>query len=246
MNLPDGVDPSRTAFFLDFDGTLCEIVERPDAVEVTARTRQAVHRLVDLAGGAVALISGRRLDDLDRHLGLDLAAAGSHGAELRRKPGGSVERSDEAVLLDGPAERIGAFAEEHGLAFEKKVGALTLHYRSDPDRADQSRALIDDEAAAEHRLRAIHGNMVAELAVGGIDKGTALDRFMDHPPFAGRTPFFAGDDTTDEDAVRAAQARGGLAIRVGPGETEARYRARDTAEFTEWLARLTEQKVQST
>lgn len=236
-SLPEALDPSRTAFFLDFDGTLCEIVERPDMVEVLPRTRDALARLARLTDGAVAIISGRGLDDLDRLLApLELPAAGSHGAEFRLAPGGAVEETETVHLLDDAADALGPFASEHGLLLERKKGALSLHYRNRPEMADAARRRVAQIADGSDDLRLIDGNMVAELALAATDKGVAVERFLRAPAFAGRVPLMAGDDTTDEDAFAAVLRLGGVALKIGEGPTAAGHRAADTAAFLDWLA----------
>ena len=117
---------------------------------------------------------------------------------------------------------------------------MTVHYRNHPEAGDASRALVDEIVRGAEGLRAIHGNMVSEVAVAGADKGSALDAFMAEPPFAGRTPFVAGDDTTDEDAFRAARRRGGLALKIGAGPSAAGLRAGRIEEFLDWLHRAAE------
>lgn len=236
LGLPEGLVPERTAFFLDFDGTLVEIAARPEDVVVAPRTRAVLARLSAATNGALAIISGRELADIDRFLApLRLAAAGSHGAELRAAPGAAAEEAEGHAVLHRAAEDLAAFAGRHGLLLEHKRGALSLHYRSHPEHGDAARALVARIAAGTPELRTIDGNMVAELALAGFDKGRAVERLLETPRFAGRMPVVAGDDTTDEDAFVAALRRGGVAIKVGAGRTAAGHRARDTAAFLDWL-----------
>lgn len=239
--LPDLPRPDwdRHALFLDFDGTLAPIVPRPEDAAASPETRCAVERIVRRTGGAVAMLSGRDLTDLDARMApLKLPAAGSHGV-VRRDAQGRLHR-DEATgeELAHATERVEAFARRHGLLVERKAGAVTVHYRAQPHAAEDSRALADEIVAATQGLRAIHGNMVSEIAVLAANKGHALDAFMDEPPFAGRVPIMAGDDTTDEDAFEAAQRRGGIGLKIGTGETLARARVPRIEDFLAWLARV--------
>ena len=239
MTPPATLDPRTTAFFLDFDGTLVEIVARPQDVVLAERTRATLTGLLELTGGAVALISGRELADLDALVApLQLPAAGSHGSELRLVPGGPVDEAEGHAGLHRAEPELAAFAETHGLLLERKRGALSLHYRSHPELEDEARALTARLAEGTQELRTIDGNMITELALAGFDKGKAVARMLAAPPFAGRRPVVAGDDTTDEDAFAEALRRGGIAIKVGGGETCADCRVPNTGAFLDWLAAI--------
>ncbi len=224
------------AVFLDVDGTLAPIVPRPDEAAISAETRDAVARLTEATGGALAVLSGRDLADLDRMLApLRLPAGASHGV-VRRDGRGGIRRDETAAArLAEAAGRMEEFARPRDLLIERKAGAVTVHYRNKPEAGDAARALVDEIVAGSQGLRAIHGNMVSEVAVAEANKGRALDAFMAEPPFAGRTPFMAGDDTTDEDAFEAAQARGGLALKIGTGPSAARLRVPEIGVFLDWL-----------
>ncbi len=230
------LDWQQHAIFLDFDGTLAPIVPRPEQAAMGERTREAVTLMLEKTGGALAILSGRDLDDLDARLApLRLPAAASHG--VVRRDGAGIVRRDESAAEDlaAAAGRMEEFASPRDLLIERKAGAVTVHYRNHPEAADDSRAVVDEIVAGSQGLRAIHGNMVSEVAIAGVDKGHALDAFMAEQPFAGRTPFFAGDDTTDEDAFEAAQRRGGLALKIGAGPSAARLRAARIEDFLDWL-----------
>ena len=229
------LDVDRTAFFLDFDGTLAPIVERPDAARLAPPTRAALSRLAARAKGALAVISGRGLDDLDALLApLRLPASGSHGAERRDAAGRLHRRPGAAAALSDIRPRFTAFAARYDLLLEDKPAGLALHFRARPELEHEARTLADalaDEAA----LRVVHGHMVAELVPRGTDKGAALRAFMAEPPFAGRLPLAVGDDVTDEDAIVAAQAMGGFGARIGTSETAAQHRFETIDHFLDWL-----------
>lgn len=228
-------DPARSAFFLDFDGTLAPIVARPELAGMADGTRAAVAALSARADGALAIVSGRALADLDRMLSVaDMPAAGSHGLEFRLA-NGAVERPDIGPEAGAAIDRFVAFAERHGLLAERKPAGATVHFRAAPEMAEACLAALEAEAASAPELRAVRGHMVAELAVARVDKGSALRRFMEAPPFAGRVPVAAGDDATDEDAFAAAIALGGMAIKIGAGATVATHRAEDIDAFLAWL-----------
>jgi trehalose 6-phosphate phosphatase len=227
------------AFFFDFDGTLAEIAAHPEAVEVVHSVPAALQALRVRASGAVAVISGRPVAEIDQHLRpLELPAAGVHGAERRRADG-----SWERVALPDTAAALAwlepAVAPHPALRLERKPGALALHYRG----ADALEA--DCLAMMEHARRLVpdtvlmHGKKVIELKPAGADKGRAVDAFMAEPPFAGRRPWFFGDDVTDEAAFAAVQARGGVTVKIGEGETTAAWRLPDPAALRAWLVSVT-------
>ena len=231
LSLIDGA-----ALFLDFDGTLVELAESPDAIRVPAELRPLLERLMDRLGGKLAIISGRAMDDLDRHLDTSgLALSGSHGLELRlaRGPGAPVD--SPAALADARIEVL-RFAAAHGLLAEEKPASIALHFRQAPER--QAEALHFMSALAERSGLALQlGKMVVELRPPGRDKGDALRALMAEPPFAGARPLFMGDDLTDEDAFAAAAAMGGAGVLVGPARTTAaEWRLDDVAAVARWLA----------
>lgn len=236
-DLPPIPDWSRHALFLDFDGTLAPLVDRPEDVvmgDLAADILRAAMRATD---GAVAVISGRKLDDLAAMLGgVRLPLSGSHGVEVRLPQGaaGSSALPDGAAL-DAVHDRLSPLARSEGLLLERKPGAVALHYRNRPELGEDARQAVA-EAAMAAGLRVLHGNMVSEAAFDGIDKGTALAGFLDHPPFSGRLPVMIGDDTTDEDGFAAAQRAGGFGLRIGGTSTCARYRVGTMDEALAWLA----------
>lgn len=230
------LDPKETALFIDFDGTLTPIVARPELARPAPETLRLLSRLAERHDGAVAVLSGRRLADLDELLApLRLPAAGSHGVE-RRDAGGRahLEAPDEAAFRP-LYETLAAFARRERLLLEPKPGGAALHFRSRPELETECRALADRLVDGRDDLRVIHGSMVAEIAPARGDKGTALSAFMTEPPFLGRTPVAVGDDTTDEDAFAAAQELGGVGIRIGFGPSGARCRLPDIDAFLAWL-----------
>ena len=227
------------ALFLDVDGTLLEHAARPDAVRVAA----AVHRLLEAlrlaTRGALALISGRAIDDIDVLFApLRLPVAGQHGAE-RRDAAGRLHRHQGATeAVRRAAARLGAFAARHaGLVFEDKGHNLALHYRQAPAAAQAAQAALRAaalELGGDYEV--LEGKMVVEIKPAGRDKGRAIDEFMAEPPFAGRTPVFIGDDVTDEFGFGVVNRLGGHSVKVGPGASAARHRLADAAAVREQLA----------
>lgn len=216
---PKPIDPDRMALFLDMDGTLVDFAATPDAVAAPAGAGERLNKLAARLGGALAVVSGRRLLELDRVLAPGrFAAAGLHGLEHRGGPDGAV---------DGPAPAAGdvarwrdllapLMADHPALLLEEKIAGVAVHYRSEPGLgATVAAAAAAALASGPDGYHLLHGNKVVEIKPAGRGKGDAVTRFLEAPPFAGRRPVFIGDDVTDEDGFRAAQAAGGLGILVG-------------------------------
>lgn len=237
MPLPILRAPDHIAFFLDFDGTLVELADRPDAVRLTEKTRDALSRLADATGGAVAVVTGREISDLDEMLApLRLPAAGVHGLTRRTLAGQShAAPIDEDFLRHAELLLAPFVLSEPGLLLERKSNAVALHYRQRPDLEVACGKLMDELAAISKGVQIKRGKMVFEAKPALADKGTAILDFLKEAPFAGRRPFFAGDDATDEDAFGAVNKLDGITVKIGPGATIANYRADGTAIFLEWL-----------
>lgn len=228
---PDGSAP-LLAIFTDFDGTLVEIAETPDAVEVSPQLADQLTQAMQDLDNAFAVITGREIADIDRFLSpLHLPVAGAHGAQ-RRSADGTVLELDASIsaAADAIADAVAPLlAANPALIIEPKDGAVALHYRQAPE-LEEACLLAMQEAVADHpEFTLVPGKMVIEARPSGFDKGSALRAFMQEEPFIGRTPIFIGDDTTDEDAFRVAQELGGIGIKLGPGDTIARMRIADVA-----------------
>lgn len=233
---PPPLEPDGAALFLDFDGTLVELAETPDAVAVSPGLAPLLARLQRRLGGRLAIVSGRALADLERHLPeAGLAFSGSHGLELRLAGGAAVPLS-APLGLDALRERVDAFAAPvPGLIVEDKPAGIALHYRLAPEQAGRADAFMT-ALAKERGLAVQRGAMVVELRPGGATKGDALKAFMSEPDYVGALPWFVGDDLTDEHGFAAARALGGAGILVGPErETAARYRLDSVGAVVDWL-----------
>jgi trehalose 6-phosphate phosphatase len=229
-------------FFLDVDGTLIDIAARPDAVCIEPHLLDLLADLNLAAGGALALISGRTLADLDRLFApLAIACAGQHGAERRDAAGDLHLHPCRGELLRGAATGLAGFASTRpGLLFEDKGCNLALHFRAAPERqAEVLQAMLAALQALGSAYTLMEGKMVYEIKATGYDKGTVIDEFMQEPPFAGRVPVFIGDDTTDEYGFSVVNALGGHSLKVGPGKTLARWTLKDAATVRTWLAAWT-------
>jgi trehalose 6-phosphate phosphatase len=237
---PPALDPHRHALYLDFDGTLVDFAPEPDAIALRPGTRALLRRLNDKLGGALAIVSGRRLADIDRFLApLVLAASGVHGQEFRPRAGGERSAVAPPPDLDMARRRLeAALRADAKLTLEDKGGSLVVHFRKHPQERARAEALARDAAAGLDALHVVPGHGIFEVIRRDVTKARALTLFSAHPPFAGRLPVYVGDDTTDEDAIRAAEAAGGFGVKVGPGETAARYRLADIDAVHAWLAAL--------
>ncbi len=223
MTLPDLLSPS-CALFLDFDGTLVELAPQPGAIDVPSGLVPTLAALHDWLGGAVAVVSGRTIADIDRWLApLQLATAGVHGAERRTA---IRERIDvPAPDLSAVEAAANALAARHpGLLVEHKDRSLALHYRLAPQLEAACVDALASAVAATPGLVLLRGKMVVEAKPAAASKGAAIGDFLAEPPFAGRRPVFIGDDVTDEAGFEAVQAAGGVGVKVGPGPSAAQHR----------------------
>ena len=207
----------RAALLLDMDGTLLDIAPTPDTVQVPPGLLAALRGLRTALGGAVAIVTGRPIDQVDALLpGAVQAVAGEHGGAIRFVPGGPVVRP---ALPEPPVEWTVAAArivERHpGAMLEQKQRGFVFHYRAVPEAGpalhEAARALV---APLADRFQVMSALMAWEVRPRGADKGSAVAALMAEAPFAGRLPIFIGDDVTDEDGMAAARALGGAGLRV--------------------------------
>lgn len=228
---------SGTSLFLDLDGTLLELIDRPDQVVADENLRGTLGRLHERLEGRVAIVSGRSLAQLDSILGPVarlLALSGSHGGECRVH--GTAVSRPRPPQLDRAAEDLRAFARHHeGMLLEEKTLGVALHYRLAPQLAQEARRRA---LALAERLELFlqEGSMMVELRPRGHDKGTAISHMMEIAPLVQAIPVFAGDDLTDEAGFAAARDHGGYGILIGKERpSAARYRLRDPAAVRAWL-----------
>lgn len=227
------------ALFLDFDGTLVDIVERPDAVVVDPALPDVLMRLQERLGGALAIISGRPIAFLDQRLGSDrFDIAGLHGLEHRIGGRLYLCDPDDHPQLRRMVERLGEIvALKPGVLVEDKGCSVAIHWRLAPQ--EKEFALASAHAAVEalgSDYRVQHGKAVAEILPAAAGKGKVIERFLQQAPYKGRHPIFVGDDLTDENGFRTVNARGGLSIRIGAGETVARVRLGTPADLRHSLS----------
>lgn len=239
LEAPPPVDPGGASLFLDFDGTLVDLAERPEAVTVSRELSVLLGRLEHRFGGRVAVVSGRSVAQLDHFLhpwSGDVAVIGSHGAELRTPQAGLVAPQAPDALAQARREFAGAFSGNAGVVIEGKTHGVAIHYRLDPS-AEQAAIRLASDFAAEHGLKLQHGKMMVEVRTAGHDKGSGIAALMALAPFAGSVPLFLGDDVTDEPGFERCAELGGAGVLVGdPRPTAARFRLPDVAAVHAWLA----------
>lgn len=213
----------RHALFLDIDGTLLEFQARPDAVRSPPELRALLSSLFERMKGALALVSGRPITDIDRVFHPEAyPAAGGHGVELRFEGGADIQ-SETLEFPKQLVESMQGFVSEHeGLLLEVKPAGIALHYRQRPELQTEIQVMLEELSThLDDRFTMLAGKMVVEFLPRGYDKGTAVETFLKHSPFAGRCPVFIGDDVTDEKAFAIVNHRGGHSIRVGGIESSA-------------------------
>jgi trehalose 6-phosphate phosphatase len=231
--------PSRGfAYFLDIDGTLVEFVSDPARIKLSSAVPRLLETLARTSGHAVALITGRSLADVDRLFpGQHLAAAGHHGLERRSADGHIDRHAAHPHSLDVARRNLASVVRAHPrLLLEDKGISLALHYRRAPRLGPFAyRVMRDLQFTLGDRFCIQRGKRVVELAPAGRDKGAAIAAFMREAPFHGRTPFFIGDDVTDEYGFAVVNRMGGYAVKVGRGPSAANWRFRNVRSVLAWL-----------
>lgn len=233
-------DPTSWAFFFDLDGTLAPLAERPDLARVPESTIRQLTDLQRAAAGALAVISGRPLDTLDTLLHpLVLPVGAEHGAVVRHVGGRIDPASNVAPLVQALAAHVAqGLQDEPGVLLESKDFGLAVHYRLAPAAEGAVKRLMESAVSLFPQFELLPGKMVVEAKLPGVNKGHALWRLMQEPPFSGRRPLMVGDDTTDEAAFLQANALGGSSIKIGSGDTSAALRLGEQALLSGWLCAL--------
>ena len=226
------------AYFFDVDGTLVDIADAPGGAGADGDVQRLIVELYRATGGAVALISGRSLADIDRLVpDLRLPAAGQHGIERRDAAGRVSHDALPSPELDAVRRGLAAAVARHpGLLLEDKGLSLALHYRRAPRLAGYAHRLVRSLLVGSDGTYGVQaGKRVVEIKPAGKDKGIAVLEFLQEEPFRGRTPVFVGDDSTDEHAFVTVNRLHGHSVKVGPGRTAARGRLPDVRAVRAWL-----------
>jgi trehalose 6-phosphate phosphatase len=227
------------AYFLDIDGTLIELAPSPDEIHVDEQLALLIERLHAWTGGAVALITGRSIADVDRIFPLQgMAIAGQHGVEIRT-PDGRLSVHDAPLEgLEAVRTRLAKVTARHPrLLAEFKGVSVALHYRAAPQLAGYAHRLmrrLQSSFLPGYVVQA--GKRVVELKPAGKDKGIAISELLQEPPFYGRVPVLLGDDSTDELGFAVVNEIGGHSIKVGRGKSCASWRLEDVAAVRNWLS----------
>ena len=226
------------AYFFDIDGTLIDFADTPTTVQVSDDVRGLLERLYKCAGGAVALMSGRAIGEVDRLFPtVRMPVAGQHGVERRNAAGVHSQHASPTERFEEARRQLtAAIADKPGLLLEDKGVSLALHYRRVPELADFVQRTMQEVLPQFDGLYSLQrGKSVVEMKPAGKDKGLAVLEFLEEPPFAGRTPVFVGDDETDEYGFHVVNRVGGYSIKVGAGVTAARWRLPDVEAVRQWL-----------
>ena len=210
---------SETAVLLDIDGTLLDLMPTPREVWVPPGLAKTLNRLYQRTGGALALVSGRSLNDIDLIFAPDVfPAVGGHGAEMR------IEGDNDAVAAHAPPldkelkRRLAAIAKlSPGILLEDKGYSLALHYRLAPhaEKAIYAAVSLIRADLPDAPIEVLPGKQVCEIKHSGFTKASGVRELMTHPPFRGRKPFFIGDDVTDESVFAIMPDLDGIAFSVG-------------------------------
>jgi trehalose 6-phosphate phosphatase len=232
--------------FLDIDGTILDLAPTPDAVHVDEPLRRLLRELEAACDGALALVSGRPIADIDELFEpLFLAVAGVHGCERRDARGHWMRPAFPGPGFGHFRDRL---TEElsplDGLLIEDKGYAMAMHYRLSPELEVPLRAVLKRVSAvlpATHEL--IEGDEVIEIKPASHNKSSAIEAFMQEAPFAGRYPIFIGDDLTDQDGFAAVRRHHGMPIAVG-SNVNTEWRLERPESVRRWLAGFLAARIQ--
>jgi len=228
------------ALFLDVDGTLLEFCNNPDDVYPGVELNLILKSLSSLLKGALALVTGRRVLEIDRIFHpLQLPVGGQHGLE-HRDAEGNFKLVKSLKFPENIRSQIQCFGEIYPeCAIEDKSLTMAIHYRRAPKLEEKVLKFVNKLIEGEKHFHAISGNMVIEIKPLGVDKGQSIALFMENEPFVDKLPIFIGDDVTDEDGFRYINANNGISIKVGTITSSlARYNLNNVNAVHDWLGSL--------
>lgn len=228
------------ALFLDIDGTLADIAPEPSLAFVAPSTVSDLKALSISLNGALALVSGRQLAEIDKLVGLaGISAAGIHGAQLRTQAGTRLVQDQlPEVFVQIEAEVRNLTRALEGIRFELKPLAVAIHFRANPKLESHIHEIASSVVSKHAGLKLIKGKCIAEILPDSVNKGNAIAELMQSLPFRGRVPVFAGDDVTDEDGFTSVNSMKGISIKIGNGPSNAVYGFETAAKFRAWLSQL--------
>lgn len=210
---------SETAILLDIDGTLLDLMPTPREVWVPPGLAETLNGLMQRTSGALALVSGRSLNDIDLIFAPDqFPAVGGHGAEMRLNMDAEAASAPAPPMDKELKRRLAAIARlSPGILLEDKGYSLALHYRLAPhaERAIYEAISLIRADLPEAPIEVLPGKCVFEIKHAGFTKANGVRELMKHPPFKGRKPLFIGDDVTDESVFAIMPDMTGLAFSVG-------------------------------
>jgi trehalose 6-phosphate phosphatase len=240
--LPTSGDLGSIALLLDVDGTILDTAITPTSVVVPEALRRSLRELQAKCGGALALVSGRLIRDLDSLFApLRLAAIGGHGAEMRLSGNAPTQARHADVIGEGLRKLVASVAAaDPRIIMEDKGSSLAVHYRLVPQMEQTLKTKIAAILArlAVRDLEVMHGKSVIEIKSTRFNKGAAVGEMMKSPPFLHRRPVFVGDDTTDESVFRLLPTVGGLGFSVERSIPGASGMFDSPHEVRRWLASL--------
>jgi trehalose 6-phosphate phosphatase len=238
-----------TAILLDIDGTLLDLTPTPREVWVPPGLAKTLNRLRERTSGALALVSGRSLNDIDLIFAPEqFPAVGGHGAEMR------IVGDSEAVATHAPPmdkelkRRLAAIAKlSPGILLEDKGYSLALHYRLAPhaEKAIYAAVSLIRADLPNAPIEVLPGKCVCEIKHSGFNKASGVLELMTHEPFKGRRPIFIGDDVTDETVFAIMPDLGGLAFSVGRRAQGVAGHFDEPSDVRAWLARLVDDEAQA-
>jgi len=247
--LPEDIDLKQTALLLDVDGTLLDIAATPDGVVVPSCLRSPLATLLRLCDGALALVSGRPITQLDKFFApVQTPAIGSHGAEIRLSPGGAVLERITKPMSESLRHTLHQLAAaDPRLIIEDKGYSIAVHWRRAPEKEDLVRERIAEAVlqSGDCELEILGGKSVSEVKSRHVNKGLAVTQLMAEPPFAGRRPLFLGDDVTDESVFAVLPNFDGVGYSVGKPIKGARGIIKSPHDVRAWLASLAAQDGQT-
>ena len=219
---------ARHALFLDIDGTLIDLAPTPDTVVIPPGLGSALQAVKQKLGGALAILSGRKLADIDRLTSRDFACAAEHGALLRDAHGVVHKNSRRPAAFDNWQKILNRYAAAMpGVLIEEKEFSLVVHYRRAPEHEAELGQLVEKLIGGADDAMLLLAHCAYEMKPRSGNKGDALGIFMQQAPFAGRIPVFVGDDVTDEPAIRRAIELGGSGLHVDNDFAGATQNVRD-------------------